>query len=47
MISLEDLAGMRAVLRPGFDFDYDLDRLFGFGLELVLDGLENKLARLR
>ncbi|MEV0291581.1 TetR/AcrR family transcriptional regulator C-terminal domain-containing protein [Kribbella sp. NPDC050820] len=47
MISLEGLAGFRAVFQPGFDFDYDLDRLFEFGLELVLDGLEVKLSRLR
>jgi AcrR family transcriptional regulator len=47
MISLEDLAGFRAVFQPSFDFDYDLDRLFEFGLELLLDGLGNKLARLR
>lgn len=47
MISLEDLAGFRAVFQPGFEFDYDLDQLFEFGLELVLDGLEVKLSRLR
>jgi DNA-binding transcriptional regulator YhcF (GntR family) len=47
MISLEDLAGFRAVFQPGFDFDYDLDRLLDFGLELLLDGLEKKLTRLR
>jgi AcrR family transcriptional regulator len=47
MISLEDLAGFRAVFQPGFEFDYDLDQLFELGLELVLDGLEVKLARLR
>lgn len=47
MISLEDLAGFRAVLQPGFEFDYDLDQVFELGLELVLDGLEVKLSRLR
>lgn len=47
MISLEDVAGFRAIFQPGFDFDYDLDQLFEFGLELVLDGLEVKLSRLR
>jgi DNA-binding transcriptional regulator YhcF (GntR family) len=47
MINLEDLAGFRAVFQPGFDFDYDLDQLFELGLELVLDGLEVKLSRLR
>ena len=47
MISLEDLAGFRAVFQPGFDFDYDLDQLFELGLELVLDGLAVKLSRLR
>ncbi len=47
MISLADLPGFRAVFQPGFDFDYNLDQLFELGLELVLDGLEVKLARLR
>jgi DNA-binding transcriptional regulator YhcF (GntR family) len=48
MIKLEDLAGFRALFeQDGFEFDYDLDQLFEFGLELVLDGLEVKLTRLR
>jgi AcrR family transcriptional regulator len=48
MINLEDLAGFRALFeQDGFEFDYDLDQLFEFGLELVLDGLEVKLTRLR
>jgi DNA-binding transcriptional regulator YhcF (GntR family) len=48
MISLENLTGFRALFeQDGFEFDYDLDQLFEFGLELVLDGLEMKLSRLR
>jgi AcrR family transcriptional regulator len=48
MISLENLSGFRALFeQDGFEFDYDLDQLFEFGLELILDGLEMKLARLR
>ncbi len=48
MINLENLAGFRALFeQDGFEFDYDLDQLFEFGLELVLDGLEVKLTRLR
>jgi DNA-binding transcriptional regulator YhcF (GntR family) len=47
MIRAGDLAGFRALGMPdGFDFDYDLDVLFEFGLQLVLDGLERRL-RLR
>jgi hypothetical protein len=43
-----DLPGFRALALPdGFDFDFDLDQLFEFGLELVLDGLAVKLQRAR
>jgi AcrR family transcriptional regulator len=47
-ISSDDLPGFRALALPdGFDFDFDLDQLFEFGLELVLDGLAVKLQRAR
>jgi DNA-binding transcriptional regulator YhcF (GntR family) len=40
LIRTEDLRGFQALAVPnGFDFDYDLDQLFEFGLKLVLDGL--------
>jgi DNA-binding transcriptional regulator YhcF (GntR family) len=43
----DNLAGFRALAVPnGFDFDFDLDRLFEFGLGIMLDGLAVKL-RLR
>jgi AcrR family transcriptional regulator len=48
MISSDDLPGFRALAVPdGFDFDFDLEQLFEFGLELVLDGLAVKLQRAR
>ena len=47
LVAAGDLAGFRALLADDFDFEYDLDRLFEFGLELMLDGLERHLARLR
>jgi AcrR family transcriptional regulator len=48
LISSEHLPGFRALARlDGFDFDFDLDQLFEFGLELVLDGLAVKLQRAR
>ncbi|HEU4947261.1 MAG TPA: TetR/AcrR family transcriptional regulator C-terminal domain-containing protein [Kribbella sp.] len=44
LIDSEDLPGFRALALPnGFDFDFDLDQLFEFGLQLVLDGLAVKL----
>ncbi|WP_020390054.1 GntR family transcriptional regulator [Kribbella catacumbae] len=44
----QDLAGFRALGMPGgFEFDFDLDQLFEFGLGIVLDGLAVKLQRLR
>jgi AcrR family transcriptional regulator len=46
MVEAGDLPGFRALGLPGgFDFDFDLDQLFEFGLELVLDGLAAKLQR--
>jgi AcrR family transcriptional regulator len=48
LISSDDLPGFRALELPdGFDFDFDLDQLFEFGLQLVLDGLVVKLQRAR
>lgn len=42
LIDADDLPGFRA-LGPGFDFDFDLDQLFEFGLGIMLDGLAVKL----
>ncbi|MGY4772792.1 GntR family transcriptional regulator [Kribbella sp. CWNU-51] len=47
LVATGNLIGFRELLADGFDFDYDLDRLFEFGLGLVLDGLEMRLAPLR
>ncbi|WBQ06653.1 GntR family transcriptional regulator [Kribbella sp. CA-293567] len=48
LVAEQDLAGFRALAQPdGFDFDFDLDQLFEFGLGIVLDGLAVKLQRLR
>jgi DNA-binding transcriptional regulator YhcF (GntR family) len=47
MISSADLAGFHWFFAERFEFDLDLDQLFEFGLELLLDGLEKRLARLR
>jgi DNA-binding transcriptional regulator YhcF (GntR family) len=48
LIVEQDLAGFRALAEPdGFDFDFELDQLFEFGLGIVLDGLAVKLQRLR
>ncbi|MGW6282802.1 GntR family transcriptional regulator [Kribbella sp. NPDC055071] len=47
MISSTDLAGFHWFFAERFEFDLDLDQLFEFGLELLLDGLEKRLARLR
>ena len=44
LVATGNLTGFRELLADGFDFDYDLDRLFEFGLGLVLDGLEVRLA---
>jgi hypothetical protein len=48
LIVEQDLAGFRALAEPdGFEFDFELDQLFEFGLGIVLDGLAVKLQRLR
>jgi AcrR family transcriptional regulator len=48
LIVEQDLAGFRALAEPdGFEFDFQLDELFEFGLGIVLDGLAVKLQRLR
>jgi AcrR family transcriptional regulator len=47
LIATGNLTGFRELLADGFDFDYDLDRLFEFGLELMLDGLKTRFPRLR
>jgi AcrR family transcriptional regulator len=48
LVQTEDLPGFRALAVPnGFDFDFDLDQLFEFGLELMLDGLAAKLRKSR
>ncbi|WP_112242613.1 TetR/AcrR family transcriptional regulator C-terminal domain-containing protein [Kribbella monticola] len=45
LVQTEDLPGFRALAIPdGFDFDFDLDQLFEFGLTLVLDGLAVRLG---
>ncbi|TDU91176.1 TetR family transcriptional regulator [Kribbella voronezhensis] len=45
LVQTEDLPGFRALAIPdGFDFDFDLDQLFEFGLALVLDGLAVRLG---
>ena len=47
LVAAGSLAGFRELLADDFEFDYDLDRLFEFGLEVVLDGLKMRFARLR
>jgi AcrR family transcriptional regulator len=48
LVQTDDLPGFRALAVPnGFDFDFDLDQLFEFGLELVLDGLAARLQNSR
>jgi DNA-binding transcriptional regulator YhcF (GntR family) len=48
LIVKQDLAGFRALAEPdGFEFDFDLEQLFEFGLGIVLDGLAVKLQRQR
>jgi AcrR family transcriptional regulator len=40
LIQTENLAGFRALAEPdGFEFDFDLDQLFDFGLTTLLNGL--------
>ncbi|TCM38639.1 GntR family transcriptional regulator [Kribbella sp. VKM Ac-2568] len=47
LIGQHDLAGFRALDFGNFEFDYDLDQLFEFGLGIMLDGLAVKLQRMR
>ncbi|TCN31587.1 TetR family transcriptional regulator [Kribbella orskensis] len=47
LIGQHDLAGFRALDFGSFEFDYDLDQLFEFGLGIMLDGLAVKLQRMR
>ena len=44
MVAAGNLTSFRELLADGFDFEYDLDRLFEFGLGLMLDGLEKRLT---
>ncbi|MER7248093.1 GntR family transcriptional regulator [Kribbella sp. NPDC000426] len=43
MIAMGDLTAFRELLADGFDYEYDLDKLFEFGLEVFLDGLSARL----
>jgi DNA-binding transcriptional regulator YhcF (GntR family) len=45
IIAAENLTAFRDLFAGGFDLDYDLDQLFAFGLELMLDGLAVRLSR--
>ncbi|TDW15851.1 GntR family transcriptional regulator [Kribbella kalugense] len=42
MIAMGNLTAFRELLADGFDYEYDLDRLFEFGLEVFLDGLATR-----
>jgi hypothetical protein len=42
MIAMGDLPAFRELLADGFDYEYDLDKLFEFGLEVFLDGLATR-----
>ncbi|HEY3557344.1 MAG TPA: GntR family transcriptional regulator [Kribbella sp.] len=43
MIATGNLTAFRELLADGFDYDYDLDQLFEFGLNVYLDGLATRL----
>jgi len=43
MIAMGDLPAFRELLADGFDYEYDLDKLFEFGLDVFLDGLSARL----
>ncbi|NIK56773.1 GntR family transcriptional regulator [Kribbella shirazensis] len=43
LIAAGNLTAFRELLADGFDFDYDLDQLFEFGLDIFLDGLAARL----
>ena len=47
MVADANLTSLRALLADDFEFEYDLDRLFEFGLEVFLDGLRRRFPRLR
>ena len=40
MIAAGNLGAFQELLADGFDYEYDLDQLFEFGLGVFLDGLE-------
>jgi AcrR family transcriptional regulator len=42
MIAMGNLTAFRELLADGFDYEYDLDRLFEFGLGVFLDGLATR-----
>jgi AcrR family transcriptional regulator len=43
MVAAGNLTAFRDLLAYGFDYDYDLDQLFEFGLQIFLDGLAPRL----
>lgn len=43
MVAAGNLTAFRELLADDFDFAYDLDRLFEFGLDVFLDGLATRL----
>ncbi|TDW91029.1 GntR family transcriptional regulator [Kribbella sp. VKM Ac-2566] len=43
MIAAGNLTGFQELLADGFDYEYDLDQLFEFGLSVFLDGLASRL----
>jgi AcrR family transcriptional regulator len=43
MVAAGNLTAFRDLLADGFDYDYDLDQLFEFGLQIFLDGLAPRL----
>ncbi|MGW5193672.1 GntR family transcriptional regulator [Kribbella sp. NPDC004138] len=43
MIAAGNLTAFQELLADGFDYDYDLDQLFEFGLAIFLDGLAARL----
>jgi AcrR family transcriptional regulator len=43
MITAGNLTAFQELLADGFDYEYDLDQLFEFGLDIFLDGLSARL----
>jgi AcrR family transcriptional regulator len=43
MVAAGNLTSFQELLADGFDYEYDLDQLFEFGLEVFLDGLASRL----